>query len=154
MRKKNIKHTRPKTEIQSVQNKQVLNSERAIIKIVNPFEIPLHFRDWPNIVHNFLNPCTNNQNSLASKCSIVNISVTELTHKQKPNFLAMSLKPAESTTTWEEWVATQAELALTSSMANLRETFVLNPKNEKKREESIYIQCWCGRLWLCGSFFS
>ena len=88
MRKKNIKHTRPKTEIQSVQNKQVLNSERAIIKIVNPFEIPLHFRDWPNIVHNFLNPCTNNQNSSASKCSIVNISVTELTHKQKTKFFS------------------------------------------------------------------
>lgn len=61
--------------------------------------------------------------------------------------------------TWEEWVATQAELALTSSMANLnhtvwklRETFVLNPKNEKKRRrEYLYtmllwaaLALWCG----------
>ena len=62
------------------------------------------------------------QNSLASKCSIVNIIVIELTHKQKTKFLAMRLKPAKLTTTWEEWVATQAELALTSSMVNLNHT--------------------------------
>lgn len=56
-------------------------------------------------------------------------------------------------------MATQAELALTSSMANLnhtvwklRETFVLNPKNEKKRRrEYLYtmllwaaLALWCG----------
>ena len=62
------------------------------------------------------------QNSSASKCNIVNITVIELTHKQKTKFLAMRLKPAKLTTTWEEWVATQAELALTSSMANLNHT--------------------------------
>ena len=72
----------------------------------------------------------------------------------------MSLKPAESTTTWEEWVATQAELALTSSMANLnhtvwklRETFVLNPK--KERREYLYTMLvWAALALWCGSFFS
>ena len=62
------------------------------------------------------------QNSSASKCGVVNINVTELTHKQKTKFLAMRLKPTKLKTTWEEWVATQAELALTSSMANLNHT--------------------------------
>ena len=62
------------------------------------------------------------QNSSTSKCGIVNITVTKLTHKQKTKFLAMRLKPAKLTTTWEEWVATQDELALTSSMANLNHT--------------------------------
>ena len=97
----------------------------------------LVFGFW--IVHNFLNPYTNNQNSSAFKCSIVNITVTELTQAKNQIFSHAS---AESTTTWEEWVVTQAKLALTSSMANLnhtvwklRETFVLNPKNEKKREK-------------------
>ena len=91
------------------------------------------------IVHNFLNPYTNNQNSSASKCSIVNITATKLTQAKNQIFSHAS---TESTTTWEEWVVTQAELALTSSMANLnhtvwklRETFVLNPKNEKKKKE-------------------
>ena len=103
----------------------------------------LVFGFW--IVHNFHNPYTNNQNSSASKCSIVNITVTELTQAKNQIF---SHAFAESTTTWEEWVVTQAELALTSSMANLnhtvwklRETFVLNPKNEKKkkrRREYLY----------------
>jgi hypothetical protein len=55
---KDKKHTRPKAEIQSIQNKQVLNRGRAIVKVVNPFEIPFHFRDSANTVNDFLNPCT------------------------------------------------------------------------------------------------
>lgn len=68
---KDKKHTRPKAEIQSIQNKQVLNRERAIVKVVNPFEIPFHFRDRANTVQDLLNPCTGTESHKPpSRCSI------------------------------------------------------------------------------------
>ena len=51
----NQKITRPEAKIQSVQNKQVLNSERSIIKIMNPFKIPFNFGNRLNLAHYILN---------------------------------------------------------------------------------------------------
>lgn len=53
-----INFTRPETEIQGVQNEQVLDGQWAIIKIVNPFKIPDNFRNRLDSLHHFLDPCS------------------------------------------------------------------------------------------------